>query len=493
MGDIKRLYRIKKFQPMWLTNDELENIYGRRIYNFINISGRLGGKTFNMRDLVVLGALNNPQFDIVVLRANSSQLKQSVFLELKKLFFEILPIDKFMKIQFRSSPPLQITLPAGNEIIFGGVGLGSKSGANQSRGKTAERRLKYIIIEETQEIFSGSADGKELLQQAIATYVRFLDEKNGKIIYLGNRDRNVNGKFNVWCREKEKDSSFLTIETNWHDIAPLLTQPTLTMIMQEKELNPNNYKYMYLGIPVGGNDLVYGAFTFNIHVMNAKNKEPDTFIDSNTSKEYKFTKEWLMMNCEMLYIGVDGSTVRDMTVFTPIFVMKDTRLIIKCGDIFQHDPKKNGQIRNNILVDKYVREWLQKLIFKYALSYKTKMFVVDGHNTDLIDQLRYQFGGYCQVFPFTKKDLESTTARVNNAFSDRKLLLTNESWTELISNFEIEPVALYNELETVCWREDKPDEFNAAIPNDRTDSIRYPIAYHANPYQLQDFSPKRSE
>ncbi len=72
-----------------------------------------------------------------------------------------------------------------------------------------------------------------------------------KMVYLGNRDRNLNGKFNVWSREKAKDTTFLTIETNWHDIETLLTRPTISMIQQERELNPNNYKYMFLGIPVG--------------------------------------------------------------------------------------------------------------------------------------------------------------------------------------------------------------------------------------------------
>jgi len=48
-------------------------------------------------------------------------------------------------------------------------------------------------------------------------------------------------------------------------------------------------------------------------------------------------------------------------------------------------------------------------------------------------------------------------------------------------------------LTTVCWREDDPTKFNESIPNDRTDGIRYPVAYHANPYQLADLNDKGSE
>ena len=488
MEDIVSLYRIKKYNPMWLTNKELRELYGREINSFLCISGRIGGKTINTIQLIGITSLERPNNDVVVLRANSSQLKQSMFLELKKFFFQILDLEKFSRIKFKSSPPLMITLPAGNQIIFGGVGMGSKSGANQSRGKTSERKLSLIVMEETQEIFSGSSDGTELLKQAMATYIRDLDIVNGKMVYLGNRDRNLNGKFNVWAREKEKDTTFLIIETNWHDVETLLTRPTINMIEQERELNPNNYKYMFLGIPVGGNELVYGAFTYNVHVMPLKDKTDNTFIDINTKKEYILSKEWLLMNLERIYLGVDGSTVRDKTVFIPIFHMKDGRLVVKCGDILEHDPKSNGQIRNNVLVDIHVRKWLQGLIAKYYLQYTEKIFVVDGHNTDLIDQLNYQFGGYCKVIPFTKKDLIATSDRVNNALADKKLLFTDESWIELISNLEIQPVTLYNELETVCWREDDPTKFNEAVPNDKTDGIRYPVAYHAAPYQLHDYS-----
>lgn len=473
---------------MWLSNDELESQYGRRIYNFVNISGRLGGKTFNMVQLIGITSLERPDFDIVVLRANSSQLKQSVFLELKKWYWDTLPNHLFAKMKFRSSPPLSITTSTGNEILFGGVGLGSKSGANQSRGKTSERKLSLIVVEETQEIFSGSADGKELLQQAIATYVRFLDDKNGKIVYLGNRDRNVNGKFNVWCREKEKDDTFMTIETNWHDIEPLLNEATTRMIAQEKELNPNNYKYMYLGIPVGGNELVYGAFTSQVHVMPKKGNSTEIFIDTNTGKEYSFTREYLLRNCKRVYIGVDGSTTKDKCVFMPIFHFNDTKLICKLGDTIEHDPKKNGPLTNHTLVNAHIRKWLQELITKYSLQYTEKVFVVDGANVDLILNLQYQFGGYCRVVKFTKKDLVETSDKVNDAFSNKTLLLTDESWFELLTNMEIIPFTLYNELETVCWREDDNTKFNPSVPNDKTDAIRYPVAYHANPYQLDDFS-----
>jgi len=474
MEETRRLYRIRKFQPMWMSNSDLERIYKRKIFNFLNISGRLGGKTFNMRDLVCLTAINEPKFDIVILRANSSQLKQSVFLELKKLFFQILPLDKFVKINFRSSPPLMITMPAGNQILFSGVGMGSKSGSNQSRGKTAERKVKLIVIEETQEIFSGSSDGNELLNQAIATYVRFLDDENGKIIYLGNRDRNINGKFNVWCREKERDSTFLTIETNWHDIKTLLNKATLSMIHQERELNPNNYKYMFMGIPVGGNDLVYGAFTEIVHVLPAK-------------------WECVTQNIFQVYVGVDGSTTRDKTIFMPILQFNNGRLVCKLSDMLYHDPDKNGQIRNTKMTEIYVTKWLKELVEKYNLFNVKITFVVDGHNTDLIANLEHDLAPFrnLAIIKFTKKDLIDTTAKVNNAFVNKMLYLTNESWKELLTNQEIHPSMLFNELETVCWEEDNPDKFNDLIPNDMTDAIRYPVAYHAStPYQLRDYSGK---
>jgi hypothetical protein len=94
---------------------------------------------------------------------------------------------------------------------------------------------------------------------------------------------------------------------------------------------------------------------------------------------------------------------------------------------------------------------------------------------------------------FTKKDLVATTERVNNAFVRETLFLTDESWKELLTEQEIHQYKLFNELQTVCWREDDPTKFNDVIENDMTDAIRYPVAHHFTPYQLDDFSRKGGE
>jgi len=472
MENEQKLVVIKPFRDMWLSNKELEEKYKRHIYQFINVSGRVAGKTINFIQLMFYYAFQYPTHDIIVMRANSSQLKQSVFIEFKKLCFNKLPLKIFSQIIFRSSPPLSITFTAGNQILFGGVGMGSKSGANQSKGKATERKVSLIIVEETQEIFSGNSDGTELLNQSIATYIRFLDDEIGKIIYAGNRERNVNSKFNLWVKEKEKDDNFMIIESSYLDVIEYLNRATISMIMQEKELNPKNYEYMYLGIPVGGNDLVYGAFTQAVHVL------PKTFEVDN-SKIYQ------------VYIGVDGSTTRDKTIFMPIIHFQNAKLVCKLGDMLYHNPRKNGQIRNNVMAQKHVKEWLRVLINKYQIFNKKITFVVDGHNTDLAENLEFELApfGNVVITRFTKKDLIDTTEKVNNAFVEGLLYLTDESWKELLTNDDIHPFELYNELQTVCWREDDPTKFNDSIPNDMTDGIRYPIAYHSqNPYQIRDYS-----
>lgn len=488
MNSGKKIYVIEKFRPMWTSNADLETKYGRKVYKFLNISGRVGGKTINAIQLLAITALDYPDFDNVVLRANSAQLKKSVFLELKKFFFKILPMELFAKIEFRSTPPLSIRMPAGNEILFSGVGLGSRSGSNQSRGNTAERKIKILMFEETQEMFSGTADGRELINQAEATYMRLLDDKDGKVLFLGNRERNINSRFNVWAREKEKDSSFLVIETSYLDLLPFLNSATLRTIEMEKELNPNNYKYMYLGIPSGGNDIVYAAFTETVHVLGKKSTEDLFYVDSRDANKDKYHAE----NVNQLFIGVDGANSKDKMVFMPIFHFTNARLVVKTGDIISHDPLKNGILTNEKLVKVYVREWLRVLIDRYHLSNKNITFVVDGHCVDLIAQLQYELAPFynVSVFKFTRKDVVETTKTVNNAFSAGMLYLTDENWHELLSNAEISSYQLFNELQTICWREEEghEDELNPAIPNDLTDAMRYAVAYHVTPYQLQDFT-----
>lgn len=483
-----RIDILDKFKPLMI--DKPEEISKHR--NYILKSGRVGGKTFGLAQKTYINLCQYKTHDIQILRANSSSMQESIFSELKKFFFEHLPENIFAQFKWKSSPPLKITSAWGNQIHFSGVGLGSKSGSNISRGKSPNRPLSLIIVEETQEIFSGLTGTEDLLNHALATYLRYLDDKIGKVIFAGNSDRNINGKFNVWCREKLKDSSFVTIETNWTMIKHWLNRATIQSIEMEKELNPKNYEYMYMGIPVGGNDLVYGAFTQSMHVLMPKEDNSQIFVDSK-NREYDFSKENIIRNVERVYLGVDGSTVRDMTVITPIFQFKNAKLICKLSDVLQHDPKKNGQIRNSVMANVHVRNWLFKLIEKYGIQYTEKIFVLDGHNTDLAEQFEYEFGGYCRIVRFTRKDLIETSDRVNNAFVEGKLYLTHEEWTELVSKNKIHPYTLYNELETVCWREDYPEKFNDSIPNDRTDSIRYPVAYHANPYQLKDLSKEGVE
>ena len=480
---------LDKFKPLMI--DDPEKIKVAR--NFILVSGRVGGKTIGLAQKSFLNLCNYKTHDIQVLRANSSSMQESIFSELKKFFFEHLPENVFAQFKWKSSPPLKITSAWGNQIHFSGVGLGSKSGSNISRGKSPDRPLSLIIVEETQEIFSGTTGTDDLLNHALATYLRYLDDRIGKVVFAGNRDRNKNGKFNIWCRSKEQDSSFNTIETNWTMIKHWLNRATIQSIEMEKELNPKNYKYMFMGIPVGGNDLVYGAFTQSVHVLMPKEENSQIFVTNDTGKEYDFSMQNVINNVQRVYFGVDGSTVRDMTIITPIFQFKDGVMICKLGDMLQHDPKKNGQIRNNVLANFYVRAWLFKLIEKYGIQYTEKIFVLDGHNTDLAEQFEFEFGGYCRIIRFTKKDLIETSDRVNNALVDKKLYFTHEEWVELVSKHTIHPYTLYNELETVCWREDMPEKFNDSVPNDRTDSIRYPVAYHANPYQLKDFSDKGVE
>jgi hypothetical protein len=481
---------ISKFVPV--LNDDVQEIKsGKNTY--ILCSGRVGGKTITLEQKILINCLQYPKLDIMILRANSSALKDSVLLEFKKMLIKTLPLELYSKFKFKETPPMVIDCPFGNQIRFSGVGLGSKSGSNQSRGKTAERKLSLIIVEETQEIFQGTGSA-DLLNHAMATYMRLLDDDCGKVIYAGNRDRNRLGKFNQWVEDMKKDEMVTVVESSYLDIKHFLNRATLQLIAREFELNPNNAKYMYLGIPVGDSDLVYGAFTETKHVIPLKDENiPDVFIDTRTHKEFKFDDQFCLTNVQRVYIGVDGSNSRDMTALIPIFHLKDRRLIVKCGNIFQHNPKTNGIIRNNVLAKEHIRKWLQNLIYKYSLQYTEKIFVVDGHNIDLIEQLEYEFGGYCRIVKFTRKDLVETSEKVNNALVDEVLMFTEESWNEIISNAVIPPVELFRELTTVCWREDDPTKFNESIPNDRTDGIRYPVAYHANPYQLADLNDKGSE
>ena len=235
---------LNKFKPLMVDDENSDK------RNFLLISGRVGGKTTAIIQKMYINLCNYPKHDIQILRANSSSLQESVFLEFKKHCFKYLPDHVYAQFKWRSTPPLLITSAWGNQIHFSGVGLGSKSGSNTSRGKTTEKPLSLIVVEETQEIFSGLTGNQDLLNHALATYWRYLDDKIGKVVYAGNRDRNVNGKFNVWAKSREDDPSFTIIESCWLNIKKYLNRATIQNILIERQLNPKNYEYMYMGNPI---------------------------------------------------------------------------------------------------------------------------------------------------------------------------------------------------------------------------------------------------
>ena len=463
--------------------------------HYLLISGRVGGKTWAILQKMFINLCNYPNHDIQVLRANSSSMFESVFMEFKKFCFRHLPDKVYANFKWRQTPPLLITSAWGNQIRFSGVGLGSKSGSNISRGKTTERPLSLLVVEETQEIFSGMTGNVNLLNHAKATFLRNLDDHIGKVLEAGNMERNVNAKFNTWTKQRENDPSYNIIRTDYLDLQKngLLNRSTIRMIEIEKELNPKNYEFMFLGIPTGGNDLVYGSFVETRNVMPPiellkenprffKGKFP--YIKADGEVEYRESEE----NIFRLFIGVDGASSRDTCAFIPILNTQSNKLVLKTGDIFSHNPKKHGVIRNVTMAQKHIRKWFDNLKRKYALQELNPdniIFVVDGHNIDLIENLRFEFGREAIIYKFTRKDLIETTEKVNNAFTDQVLYIIEESWNFLHEDeFPTPPSVLYNELQTVCWSEERPDKFNDSIPNDLSDGIRYPVAYYATPAHL---------
>lgn len=478
---------ISKFKP-FLIDDPEEIKSGKN--SFILKSGRIGGKTIALLQKMETNLLKYKDRDIVVLRANSTALKDSVFLEFKKKIVSDFAMSApafFVKWDFRSTPPMVITSPFGNQIRFGGVGLGSKSGSNQSKGKVAERQLSLIVVEETQEIFMGTGTA-DLLKNAVATYIRLLDDKIGKIVYAGNTERNRLGKFNLWVEEQRKDPNITVIETSWIDIKHFLNRATIQMIEREYELNPNNAKYLFGGEPIGGVNLVYGGF----------NEELNTVPEHFNAKESLFTAEILFSKSNIgqinqLIIGVDGAQTHDKMVFEPYFQFKNAKIVLRSRDILYHDPLKNGVISNSFLIKKYFKPWFIKLYQDYLLMNKPIKIVVDGHCTDIISELQYELAPFTnvQIVKFTRKDLLETTKSVNNAFTDKKLYITLENWKEMISGDEVDISVLLLELATLCWDETDGTKFNGSIPNDLTDAMRYPISWFMNPYQRDDFSERR--
>lgn len=432
------------------TAKPFEELYTTEKHFIICKSGRIGGKTRALRDFAMAKNLSLPKRDIIICRDSYSDLKDSMFSALDSFITRNKLNGQFRLLQ----NPLRIrNLTKQSNIYFMGIG-----GADKSRTKSfePEHKVEAVIFEELQQV-----KDQENLEQAHASFRRHLSP-TGKLIHLFNPEPQNAHWLNVYCNIKKSDPDWLVIESSWYDIIQWLSDIDIKEILKVKMLEPEKYRWLYLGETGGGFGSVYPQFKPEKHLIK--------FADAQ--------KKFAGHKIKSVIIGGDNAVTHDATCLCPIAIFDNGQ----CGvlDVFYHNPQTDGDMSVSELIP-YMLKWLKELEKKYHLSeygYTTPIaFVIDGSiiGIELAKQLRFVLDvNRYDIIQYSKKNVLEMAGNLKSVFARNMLYIFDYGGRKNYIRDRFEPG--YNivaeQVENLVWN-DKQTGFDPIVPNDACDALTY--------------------
>lgn len=424
-------------------------------YNIL-VSGRDAGKTKTSALISCLLMLANKESDGVVGRATYGSIAQSIYSE----FVEILSDINSGLFRFRKNPLSISNILNGNNIYF--IGL---TGEDRTKGFKPSHPIKFVIIEETQEL-----KDRDALDQTFASLRRNFGS-DVKVFILGNPPSFKAHWFNLYVEECKRDTRYLVKHTSYLDILPFLKDDDLREILKMKILDPEKYRWMYMGEPVGSFGAVYPMFKQEMMV--------------NESELNQIRNHFRPM---CLVIGVDGAVNNDCTCFCPMLLFENGQSVVL--DLFYHDPKVNQVIGSHILVRDYVSKWFNQLVKHYnfgtleemrndpyGYTQFLKIFIrVDSAATDLLQECQFYFGDRCDVGAVKKGSIVDMVSGVQSALSNEYIYIldTGGYYNYFKNEFIKSNNVLANQLDLLIWNE-KQNGYDDTVPNDMSDAFTYAV------------------
>lgn len=441
--------------------DKMYKTTKRRI---IMYSPRISGKSKGVSQLLVYMCRKYPMTEMLVARANYNALNDSLMNEILEVQEDI-GFPNFFK---KKTMPLELTSILGNRIMFKGIGGSDTSRTRgikspKKKGQKIGGNLALVFIDEAQQL-----KDELQLKHALATFMRNLNpDIDSKIIIAGNPEQPKGHWWNTYCKKMRNVESYEFIDATYQDIAKFLPKDTLEDIELEREMNPAQYKFMYLG---SLDDLMGGAY--------AQFKREKHFITEQQAQEI-FAGERIVY----VIFGTDGAISHDSTCICPIAILDSGRALVL--ERFYYDPLMTGVVLSNSQLMELIIPYLKSLEDKYQFTkqYCEKIFAVDCASADLIAQLRYSLDDSYIIKSYTNKSIIRNNNVVNNAFAKGVLYIKNFGGQYLWHNGKtMSDDPLVNALESVVWKNYK---FDPAIPNDTTDALTYGVNYYfENPDNL---------
>lgn len=440
-------------------------------------SGRVSGKTKNSVLLALFLMLENPYTDIVITRASYGSMGDSSFAEFEAAIDDL---PEELKGQFTlKKVPLRVErVNDSGTIYFIGAGGYNK---DRTKGLKTKHKVKSVIIEEAQEF-----KDKESYDQFMASVRRNLED-DAKIILLFNPPAIKVHWINVFIEQKQYDKDWLIVKTSWLDILDFLNDYDVKEILKCRKLEPDYYRWLYMGEATGGFGLVYPMFRESKHII--------------TIEEWSLFYEKTMVRPVACVIGVDGAVNNDASVCVPIIILNNGQSVI--GNIFYHNPKENAVIGYHQLVQDYISRWFKDLQMMFRLGSLEErmmnprtnllpiMFCCDSAAPDLIQELKFFFSNRASVYPIKKKAITEMVGICQSTIANNNMVIIDyhgyynyyfNKWIKTDTNI------LAAQIESLIWNEQQTN-YDPIVPNDISDAWTYGnIFWYSNQENIQYFN-----
>lgn len=251
-----------------------DTIHTHQIYT----SGRAGTKSSRGALRAVKTIISPKPGSVVILRKFHNKLKKTVFKECLRAITRL----KLNKKQFKITvSPMQITyLPTGNTIYFTG-----NDSIDDTKGMIDEDRpIVLVELDELTEFFD-KGDGEDELQNIEATFIRGNDEEFVMEYYF-NPPKNPKAPIMEWLNKMILREDCIHVHTDYRDVPESwLGKKLIESAKILAKLDEKMYKWLWLGLCIGIDELIYYMFNEETHVQEC------------TQEHYK--------NMKYLSVGVD--------------------------------------------------------------------------------------------------------------------------------------------------------------------------------------------
>lgn len=228
--------------------------YARQIYT----SGRAGTKSSKMGIRVVQDIVSS-ECAVVVMRKRHNKLRKTVFKEVIRAISRLGIPKQAFKI---TVSPMQITyLKNGSTIYFSG-----NDNIDDTKGIIDDNfPITRVVIDELTEFFD-FGEGADEIDQIEATFVRGNDSSFVMEMYY-NPPKNKYAPINEWLDKQKQREDVIHIHTTYKDVpVEWLGQALIDIAEQMKNIDIEQYRWVWLGISTGLNELVYYMFDRDSHI-----------------------------------------------------------------------------------------------------------------------------------------------------------------------------------------------------------------------------------